>query len=312
MKLGSLNMDSTYYKVLVVDDEELMRNLIVTMLSEKGHRCVTASNGLEALDKIKEAKFDALITDIVMPEMDGIALTKELSNHYQNLPVMVITGHTEEYSAETAIASGAREFIKKPFSVSEFLIRFDKMMRDHKEETHLQALSLIDELTGLYNRRRFFILAEQYFKLAVRAKKRLSLLYIDLDDLKWINDHCGHNEGDQALITLAKILKKTFRESDIVGRIGGDEFVVLSEITDENGEVLMTRLDENIKDYNARGPRRYTLSISVGTAEFDPNDPISVDKVLSKADTLMYVQKRKRRKEESGLGMRNGQEDFST
>jgi diguanylate cyclase (GGDEF)-like protein len=285
-------MESTHYKVLVVDDTEPMRKLITTLLSQKGHQCVTANNGLEALDKIKEAKFDALITDIVMPEMDGIALTKKLSNHYQNLPIMVMTGYTEKYSAETAIASGAREFIDKPFSVSEFLIRFDKMMRDHKGEEDLLALSLIDELTGLYNRRRFFILTEQYLKVAVRAKKRLSLLYIDMDDLKWINDHCGHNEGDQALITLANILKKTFRESDIVARIGGDEFVVLSEITDENGEILMSRLNENIKDYNAQGSRRYTLSISVGTTQLDPNYPIPIDELLSKADALMYTQKR--------------------
>src|SRR4030043_2451976 len=106
-----------------------------------------------------KTKFDALITDIAMPEMDGITLTKELSKNYQNLPVMVMTGYTEEYSAETVIASGAREFIKKPFSISEFLIRFDKMMRDHRGEEALLALSLIDELTGFYNRGRVFFLA---------------------------------------------------------------------------------------------------------------------------------------------------------
>ena len=292
-------MEFTHYKILVVDDEEPMRKLIVSLLSPKGHQCVTANNGREALDKFMETKFDALITDIVMPEMDGITLTEELSKHYQNLPVMVMTGYTEEYSAETAIASGAREFINKPFSISEFLIRFDKMMRDHKGEEALLALSLIDELTGLYNRRRFFILTDQYLKLSVRTKKRLLLLFIDMDNLKWINDHHGHNEGDQALIDLANILKKTFRESDIIARIGGDEFVVLSESTDENGEIVLTRLYENIKDHNAKGSRCYTLSISVGTTQFDPEYPISIDELLSKADALMYAQKRKKLKKHS-------------
>jgi len=292
-------MESTHYKILVVDDEEPMRKLIASLLSSKGHQCVTASNGLEALGKIMEAKFDALITDIVMPEMDGIALTKELSKQYQNLPVMVMTGYTEEYSAETAIASGAREFIKKPFSISEFLIRFDKMMRDHKGEEALLVLSLIDELTGLYNRRRFFVLAEQYLKLSVRTKKRLLFLFIDVDNLKWINDHHGHNEGDQALIDLANILKKTFRESDIIARIGGDEFVVLSESTDENGEIIMTRLHENIEDYNTKRSGRYPLSISVGTTQFDPKYPVSIDGLLSKADALMYAQKRRKWKNPS-------------
>jgi diguanylate cyclase (GGDEF)-like protein len=124
------------------------------------------------------------------------------------------------------------------------------------------------------------------------------LLFIDMDDLKWINDHYGHNEGDQALIDFANILKKTFRESDIIARIGGDEFVVLLESTDEDGEILITRLYENVKDYNAKRSQRI-LSISVGTAQFDPEYPISTDELLSKADALMYAQKRRRWKKHS-------------
>ena len=305
-------MESTHYKILVVDDEEPMRKLIVSLLSTKGHQCVTATNGLEALDKITENKFNAVITDVVMPEMDGIALTREVSKHYQSLPVIVMTGHTEDYSAETAIASGAREFISKPFSITEFIIRFDKMMRDRKREETLLTLFLTDELTDLYNRRRFFVLAEQCLKVAIRAKKRSLLLYIDMDDLKSINDHFGHNEGDRALIALASILKKTFRESDIIARIGGDEFVVLLESTDENDEMLITRLNESVRDYNAKVSQDYKLSISVGAAQFDPEYPISIDELLFKADALMYAQKREKRKEESRLGVRNGQEDFST
>jgi diguanylate cyclase (GGDEF)-like protein len=292
-------MESTHYKILVVDDEEPMRKLLATSLSLRGHQCVTANNGVEALDKIMEAKFDALITDVVMPEMDGITLTKELSKRYQNLPVMVMTGYSGEFTAETAIASGAREFINKPFSSSEFLVRFEKMMRDHTGEEALVALSLVDELTGLHNRRRFFILTEQYLKVAVRTKKSLLLLFIDMDNLKWINDNHGHNEGDQALIELANILKKTFRESDIIARIGGDEFVVLSESTDENGEIVLTRLYENIKDHNAKSSRCYTLSISVGTTQFDPKSPVSIDELLSKADALMYAEKRNKLKNHS-------------
>jgi diguanylate cyclase (GGDEF)-like protein len=119
------------------------------------------------------------------------------------------------------------------------------------------------------------------------------LLFIDMNDLKGINDHYGHYEGDQALIGLANILKRTFRESDIIARIGGDEFVVLLESTDENSETLLTRLHENVKDYNAKRSKP-TLSISLGTAQFDPESPISIDELLSKADALMYVHKRRK------------------
>jgi len=151
-KLESLNIKSSHYKVLVVDDEEPMRKQNLTLLSQKGHQCITANNGIEALDKVNKNKFDAVIADIVMPEMDGIALTKELSKHYPDLPVMIMTGHAEEHSAESAIAAGAREFIKKPFPLDEFIIRFNKMMHDHRGKVELLDLSLMDELTGLYNR----------------------------------------------------------------------------------------------------------------------------------------------------------------
>jgi diguanylate cyclase (GGDEF)-like protein len=282
------------YKILIVDDEEPVSNFIVSLFSKYGYSCETAKDGIEALEIIKKNSFDSAVIDIVMPLMDGITLTRELVNLHPDLPIMVMTGHADEHSAESAIAAGAREFIKKPFSIDEFILRFGKMMCDHKGEETLLALSLTDELTGLYNRRRFFVLTEQYLKVAIRAKKRSLLLYIDMDDLKWINDHHGHNEGDQVLIDLANILKKTFRESDIIARIGGDEFVVLLESTDENGKILMTRLDENIRDYNAKVSQDYKLSISVGAAQFDPEYPISIDEFLSKADALMYAQKRRK------------------
>ena len=292
--MGPLNL-----KILIVDDEEMVRSFLVSLLSTRGHKCETARDGIEALEKIKKSSFDSAVTDVVMPLMDGITLTKELLRLCPNLPVMIMTGHADDHSAELAIAAGAREFIKKPFSIDEFILRFDKMMREHKGEEALLTLSLTDELTGLHNRRRFFVLTEQYLKVAIRAKKRSLLLYIDMDDLKWINDHCGHKEGDQALIDLAKILKRTFRESDIIARIGGDEFVVLIESPLENDEILMTRLYENIKDCNAKGLRRYQLTVSVGAAQFDPENPISLDELLSQADALMYAQKRKKSEEQT-------------
>ena len=299
------------YRILIVDDEEMVRDFVVSLLSKYGHICEMAKDGIEASEKIKNNSFDAAVIDIVMPHMDGITLTKELVKLNPDLPIIIMTGHADEHSAGSAIVAGAREFIKKPFSIDEFVLRFDKMMHDHSGEEALLALSLTDELTGLYNRRRFFVLTEQCLKVAVRTKKRPLLLFIDMDDLKWINDHYGHNEGDQALIGVADILKKTFRESDIIARIGGDEFVVLLESTDENSETLLTRLHENVKDYNVKRSQ-HILSISLGTVQFDPEYPISIDELLSKADALMYAQKRKRRKKESRLGVRNGQEDFST
>jgi CheY-like chemotaxis protein len=127
------------YKVLVVDDEEQLRKLIVSLLSKEGYPCITASNGVEALNKINQNKFDAVISDIVMPEMDGIALTKELLSLYPNLPVMIMTAHSKEYPTESALKAGARDFIGKPFSIDEFILRFKKMMSDHETLCQMKA-----------------------------------------------------------------------------------------------------------------------------------------------------------------------------
>ena len=120
------------YKVLVVDDEEDVRKLLVNLLSKRGHQCLQAMDGADALGKAITIGFDVVITDIVMPKMSGIALAKELLKRNPNLPIMAMTGHNSEFATVTAMASGAREFIKKPFSLTEFNTRFDKMMSDHE------------------------------------------------------------------------------------------------------------------------------------------------------------------------------------
>jgi CheY-like chemotaxis protein len=121
------------YKILVVDDEEEVRQLLVKFLSQRGHQCQEATDGADALHKAVANGFDAIITDIVMPKMDGVTLTKQLLKRSPKLPIMVMTGHSNEFSSVTAMASGAREFIKKPFSLIEFATRFDKMMMNaHK------------------------------------------------------------------------------------------------------------------------------------------------------------------------------------
>lgn len=167
-----------------------------------------------------------------------------------------------------------------------------------KMEDKLRTLSFTDELTGLHNRRGFFALAEQQLKLAVREKKRRFLLSADLDNLKTINDTMGHKEGDLVLLESAIILKKSFRDSDIIARIGGDEFVILATETQEVSiDILTTRLTENINTHNAKSNKPYKLSLSFGLTHFDPRNPVSVDELLSEADSLMYEQKKEKQKE---------------
>ena len=162
-------------------------------------------------------------------------------------------------------------------------------------EEKLHVLSLTDELTGIYNRRGFFTLAEQVLKLCKRQKKGVYMLYADIDNLKKINDTFGHKEGDFALIEIADILKKSYRDSDIAARIGGDEFVVIPiGTTGDNIELITSRLQKAIEIHNSKGNRKYNLSISTGVTYYDPEYPCSIDELLLKVDKLMYEQKRQK------------------
>ncbi len=159
-------------------------------------------------------------------------------------------------------------------------------------EEELRALSLIDELTDLYNRRGFLTLAEQQLRIADRSKRQQSLLFADLDNLKWINDTLGHKEGDQALIDTAHILRETFRKSDIIARIGGDEFVLLAIDTPSTyTKLLSSRLQQAVHAHNQAANRPFTLSISLGITHYHPGQSRSVDELIAEADELMYQQK---------------------
>jgi diguanylate cyclase (GGDEF)-like protein len=159
----------------------------------------------------------------------------------------------------------------------------------------IQSLSITDHLTGLYNRRGFMALAEQLIKMAERTKggALLMLLFADLDKMKTINDELGHSKGDTALIEVASILKKVFRESDIIARVGGDEFAVLGIVTQKSSiRVFESRLQEQIDIHNAYENRDYTIALSVGIACRDPENRYSIDELMSRADKLMYEHKR--------------------
>ena len=138
-------MESAKYTILVVDDEELMRYLVVSYLSKLGHSCLTAVDGLDALDKIKNNKIDVVITDIKLPNMDGMALTGEISRQYPDLPIMVMTAFDGEYSEGEVISVGAREFLKKPFTLDEFAVRLNKMINDSELLKRIKSEKAADE-----------------------------------------------------------------------------------------------------------------------------------------------------------------------
>lgn len=172
-----------------------------------------------------------------------------------------------------------------------------KNISDRKRmEEELRTLSITDELTALYNRRGFLMLAGQQLKLANRLKRGVLIFYADLDDLKIINDRYGHQEGDRAIFETANILKDVFRESDIIARIGGDEFVVFPvHTTGYSTETLSARFKEHLRIYNTKRSSPYDLSISIGIAYYEKCSH-SIEELLVQADKLMYEQKKEKQK----------------
>ena len=167
--------------------------------------------------------------------------------------------------------------------------------RKKLEET-LRNSSLKDDLTGLFNRRGLLKQAAPYFDFARRQKEKLLLLFIDLDGMKKINDEFGHNEGDNALINTAAILNRSFRSSDIIARLGGDEFTVLVTDLNADKEEAITRLNENLKAYNASETRSHKLAFSIGVATLEPERMTCFEELLEQADQAMYEQKRMKRR----------------
>lgn len=166
-------------------------------------------------------------------------------------------------------------------------------LQREKAEEEITILSMTDQLTGLNNRRGFLTLAEQQVKVLERAKRKLMLFFADLDGLKWINDTLGHKEGDKAIIEAASVFKETFRLSDIIARMGGDEFAILAIDPEENDPGIITnRLQKQIDMRNNQANRKYKLSISVGYSFFDSENPSSIDELMASADQLMYEQKK--------------------
>lgn len=176
-------------------------------------------------------------------------------------------------------------------SIGKLIVIHDITERKKLEEK-LRELSLVDELTGLSNRRGFFVLAQQFITMSNRMDMRAAVVFADVDYLKVINDTYGHAEGDQALIDLAYIFKSTFRASDIVARLSGDEFVILAtESAASPIEDVLARFDKHLEKFNQRRERKYQLSISFGISHYYPEKTRTLEELMQDADKSMYTAK---------------------
>jgi diguanylate cyclase (GGDEF)-like protein len=287
-------------KLLLVEDNPSDARLAREALAGAHHMSVQLSRAdsvSQALEMAVKEHPDLILLDLDLPDSRGYDTFARVHAALPDIPVVVLTGHDDEDFALRIVQHGAQDYLFKRELEGHTLARVMRhALERHKMLQELRALSLSDELTGLYNRRGFFHLATRQLLIASRMSKKIALIYCDMDNLKQINDKLGHEEGSRAIKDLAGVLTNSVRDSDIVARLGGDEFAILLVESDVAFmEAVGKRIQSNIDAFNLTLSRPYKLAASLGLAACEPGKPVDIDKLLSMADKLMYADKRKRK-----------------
>lgn len=291
-------MDKPAVRVLLIEDDPGDVRLMELALKEakRASFVLESADTLEAgFERLEREETDVVLLDLSLPDSFGLQTFRTLQERWPQVPVVVLSGDDDESVATAAVGEGAQDFLVKGRTDGDGVARAIRYAIDrHRMLEQVRQLAIVDPLTALANRRGFTMLCQHHLELAIRTNKPLSMLYIDIDRMKGINDAFGHSEGDRALMDTARLMVMTFRKSDVLGRLGGDEFaVLLTESTSEGPEAAVARLQDNITAFNAGSRRGYTLGLSVGIARFDPESPSTLDELLAQGDHAMYREKRK-------------------
>lgn len=287
-------------KVLLVDSDEdyvdqLRERLSVEHANILDIECVGELS--QALARLTKGGLDAVLLSLELPDSQGMVTFDRAYAFAPDVPLIILAEEADEETAVSTVQAGAQDYLVKDEVWGTLLVRSVRhAIERHRLFSALRSLSLIDDLTGLYNRRGFTDLGEQYLKLARRSGRGVTMVYLDLDRFKTINDSLGHHVGDRALLKVADILRTAFRRSDIIARLGGDEFGVLAlEAADESSETLVERLRERVVDFNESSPDPYQLSVSVGMAHHHDDPRVRLEDLVAEADAAMYREKHAKR-----------------
>ena len=287
-------------KILLVEsDQEYVDDLRewLSAVRQGGLDIEYAGELSAALARLTQGGIDAILLDLDLPDSTGMVTFERTYAFAPDVPIIVLTDEADEKVANATVQGGAQDYMVKEDVKPSVLARSVRhAIERHRRLSALRSLSLIDDLTGLYNRRGFSDLGEQHLKLAKRSGRGVTMVYLDLDRFKTINDSLGHHVGDRALLKVADILKATFRRSDIIARLGGDEFGVLAlEASHESSELLIERLRKSVVKFNQTSPEPYQLSVSIGMARHEDDMRIRLDDFVSEADNTMYQEKHGKR-----------------
>lgn len=291
-------------KILLVDNNPIDSGLIQQLLAEAQDppfQVEVAAQLSASLDYLAQKDVRVVLLNLSLPDSQGLDTFLQLHTRAPNVPVVILTGTNEEALGRIAVREGAQDYlIKGQVSGHQLARTINYAVTRQNLQTEFRAQSLLDDLTGLYNRRGFWALAEQHWKLAHRTNRPFLLILADMDGLKKINEIHGPRVGDAALRQAAKIIRQTFRDSDLLARLGGDEFVILvTEAQPDGGEALKTRLQRSFKNYNRRETTSFELAFSIGAASFDPAEPVALEELIDAASQAMTANRLSKQKEQT-------------
>jgi len=280
--------------VLVVDDEEIICTLFAAMLGHYDrYHVVTTTDGRQVLDILRRESFDVMLLDMSMPAISGLEVLRQVTQAFEELPVIIVTGHGSIEIAVESMQAGAADFVTKPVPAAVLHLRIQKAL----EHARTRRLASTDGLTEVYNHRTFQERLAQEIARANRYSRPLSLLMIDVDHFKMYNDTYGHPQGNSVLQNLARLLREMSRTSDTVARYGGEEFAIILPETDSVGaQKIAQRLREQVEHHPFPGQEGMpggTLTISIGVATYASAG--SKDALLQAADMALYTAKREGR-----------------
>jgi two-component system cell cycle response regulator len=292
-------------RILIVEDKEEIRDMLKEAMVLSGYECLTAGNGREALECLAANPVDVVLTDIKMPEMNGLELTTHIKKSH-DIDVIVMTGFTEDFTYEEIISMGASDFMLKPVSIAELCMRIRRVLREKallRERNHAmdqlrdseqryQELSITDGLTKLFNSRQFYAVLHGEIERSNRYDHPLTVLMLDIDDFKKYNDTYGHLEGDRVLVRFAEIIKECLRQTDSACRYGGEEFAVILPATGgEQGVVTAERVRVALKNevFKPRPDIGIQVTVSIGVAQHASNEDMM--DFLRRTDGNLYAAK---------------------
>jgi diguanylate cyclase (GGDEF)-like protein len=287
-------------RILIVEDDAIVSKLMYEFLSRSGYQAITANSAEEAEKLLLEEEIHIILTDVRLPGIDGITFTKNVKKQY-NLDVIITTGYSSEYFYEDAINNGASDLIFKPIRLNELMLRINRVIRERslinerdRMIERLKKLSIRDPLTELYNSRHFYAQLEDEIRRSERYVHPLSLIFIDIDKFKAVNDTYGHMIGDQALLLIAQKMQTSLRSQDTAYRFAGDEFtIILPETTAENAKFVADRIKAEMEKESLiiRDKEIAIITVSIGIAEYQKNE--KKEQFVHRADVTMYEAKKR-------------------